>query len=258
MYSLPCVANPCGEGTWEQAQVGGHPVDVYVPPGHSGGGAVVLYLHGVHLNRLGDKAAFVAEFDRHRLPVVAPFTGRSWWTDRICTEFDPAVSAERHVLERVLPFIEARFGARAGRIGLWGTSMGGQGALKLAYKYPNVFPVVAAISPAIDYHLKVREGDETLSLMYEDDEQARQDTALLHIHPLNWPRHQFFCCDPADERWWNSADRLRMKLWSLGVPFECDLDTTGGGHGFEYYSIQAGKAIGFLAERLEKERLRVV
>lgn len=258
MQSLIHVASPCGKGTWENAAIGGHPCDVYLPPSHPAGGPVLLYLHGVHLNRLLDKPAFVAEFDRYQIPVVAPFTGRSWWTDRICGEFDPQVSAERHLLDRVLPFIKNRFGVEPPKVGLLGTSMGGQGALRLAYKYPNLFPVVAAISPAIDYHLRMREGDETLPLMYDDDEQARQDTALLHIHPLNWPRHQFFCCDPVDERWWNSADRLRMKLWSLGVPHECDLETTGGGHGFEYYSKQAGRAVGFLVERLERERLRVV
>jgi len=35
-------------------------------------GYVALYLHGVHLNRLDDKPAFMAEFDRHGLAVVAP------------------------------------------------------------------------------------------------------------------------------------------------------------------------------------------
>ena len=49
-----------------------------------------------------------------------------------------------------------------------------------------------------------------------------------------------------------------MKLWSLGVPHECDLETSGCGHSFEYYSKMAPKAIQFLVDRLEKERLRVV
>ena len=136
--------------------------------------------------------------------------------------------------------------------------MGGQGALRLAYKYPNQFPIVAGISPAIDYQSRFYEGDETIPQMYADPEAVRQDTATLHIHPLNWPRNQFFCCCPEDERWWESAERLRMKLYSLGVPFECDMETKGGGHGFGYYNIMAERAIGFLAERLEKERLRVV
>src|SRR3990172_8740085 len=89
-------------------------------------------------------------------------------------------------------------------------------------------------------------------------EAVRQDTATLHIHPLNWPRHQFFSCDPTDHRWWESADRLHMKLDSLGVPHECDLDTSGGGHSFEYYSLRAERAVGFIAEHLEQERRRLV
>jgi len=94
--------------------------------------------------------------------------------------------------------------------------------------------------------------------MYEDPEQCRQDTALLHIHPLNWPRHQFFCCDPKDYRWAESADRLRMKLSSLGVPFECDLATEGGGHEFQYCDAMAEKAVTFIANALGRERLGVL
>ena len=245
-------------GLWSEEQIGGHLCDVYVPPQVNEHAYVLLYLHGVHLGRLHDKTAFVEQFDRHGLPVVAPMTQRSWWADRICPEFDPEITAERHLLDRVLPFIESRFGARPPQIGLWGTSMGGQGALRLAYKHPRLFPVVAAISPAIDFHLKVREGDESLSRMYRDPESARQETALLYIHPLNWPPHQYFCCDPEDERWWDSVDRLRMKLYSLGVPHECDLETSAGGHGFPYYNHMAETAIDFLAQRLEQERRRLV
>ena len=94
--------------------------------------------------------------------------------------------------------------------------------------------------------------------MYPEAEAVRQDTATLHIHPLNWPRHQFFCCCPEDVRWWESSDRLRMKLWSLGVPHTADLETPGAGHGFEYYNTMAEAAVGFLADRLENERRRVV
>jgi enterochelin esterase-like enzyme len=244
-------------GAWTEERVGGHVCEVYEPPQRNPHGYVVLYLHGVHLTSLRGNPAFAAQFDRHGLPVAAPLTQRSWWTDRICPEFDPRLSAEQHILRNVLPFLEARWGARPPRIGLLGTSMGGQGALRFAYKHPQVFPVAAAISPAIDYHLRFREGDETLPTMYANAEAARQDTAILHIHPLNWPRHQFFCCDPTDHRWWDSADRLRMKLASLGVPFESDLETAGGGHGFAYYNQMAHKAVEFLVRGLEQERLRL-
>lgn len=244
-------------GAWSETTLSGHPCDVFEPAAPSPHGFVVLYLHGVHLNRLVDKPAFTAEFERHGLRVFAPMTARSWWTDKICAEFDANITAERHVLGNVLPHLAERWNATPPRIGLIGTSMGGQGALRFAYKYPSTFPVVAALAPAIDYQQRFDDGDETIPLMYPDREAARQDTAILHVHPLNWPRHQFFCCDPQDCRWFDSADRLRMKLYSLGVPHECDLETTGGGHGFEYYNRMAPKAVGFIAERLERERLRV-
>lgn len=244
---------------WSEEQVAGHLCDVYEPSSPNPHGYVVIYLHGVHMQRLTDKPAFTEQLERHGLRCAAPMTRRSWWSDRICREFDPQISAAEHVRKNVLPWIEARWGAVPPRIALLGTSMGGQGALRLSYQDPDTFPVVAAISPAIDYHRRMQGGpDETLDEMYADAEQARQDTAILHIHPLYWPRHQFYCCDPADEKCWDSVDRLKMKLDSLGVPSESDLQTTGGGHSFEYYSRMAPKAFEFLVERLERERLRVV
>ena len=243
---------------WSMIEVDGHACEIYEPSQPSEHGFVVVYLHGVSGDWLHDKLEFTKQFEQFGIRVIGPRTQRSWWSDRICTEFDSELSAESYVKENVLRFIQSERGATAPRIGLLGTSMGGQGALRLSYKYPGIFPIVAAISPAIDYHLRMKQGiDETLPLMYDDPEVARQDSALLHIHPLNWPRHQFFCCDPVDHFWFEGVDRLQMKLYSLGVPHEYDFDTTAGGHGFGYYNTQAEKAVTFLIERLEQERTRL-
>src|SRR5687767_1563157 len=139
---------------WTQIQLAGHDCDVFEPTVLNPHGFVLIYLHGVHLNRLIDNSTVTAEFERHGLPVIAPFTARSWWTDKVCPEFDATLTAERFVLDHVLPHLLARYDTAPPRIGLLGTSMGGQGALRFAFKYPNRFPVVAAISPAIDYHLR--------------------------------------------------------------------------------------------------------
>ncbi len=247
-------------GNWAALDLAGHPCDVFEPSEGNPNGYVVLYLHGVHQGSLREQAAFVDQFEQHGLRVVAPQTARSWWVDRICPEFDASITAQQHVIQNVLPFIRERFGIEPPRIALLGTSMGGQGALRYAYLFPQLFPVVAAVSPAIDFQKRIEDAEEgdPLLEMYEDPEQARQDTAILHIHPLNWPRRQFFCCDPADTRWYDSADRLRMKLSSLGIPFECDLDTSAGGHGFPYYNHMAPHVVRFLVNALNSERLRVV
>jgi len=246
-------------GTWSQLSIGGHPCDVYEPPRRNEHGYVVIYLHGVRLIGLRDNAVYCGEFARHGLPVVVPMTGRSWWTDKICPEFDANVTAERHVLDRVLPFVSERWDASPPRVALLGTSMGGQGALRLALKHPNKFPVAAAVAPAIDYHQRFYDdNEETLPQMYPDAEAARQDTAILHVHPLNWPRNLYFASDPADIRWHDSAQKLRMKLSALGIPHECDLETTGGAHSWEYYDRVGPQAIDFIVRRLEHERLRVL
>lgn len=245
-------------GQWRDEVVAGRACRAFQPTAASEHCYTVVYLHGVHLARLEDHQPFVELLDRFGLRAICPQTGPSWWTDRVFPDFDPTLSAEQFVTEHVLPHVAEHWGAASPRVALLGTSMGGQGALKLAYKHPDKFPVVAAISPAIDYHLKLEEGDAALGKMYRDAEQARQDTATLHIHPLNWPRHQWFCCDPEDQRWHDSAERLRMKLYSLGVPHECDLETTAGGHGWPYYEHMAEAAIGFIVESLQRERLRVV
>lgn len=246
-------------GIWTRTKVAGHTCFEFEPARPSQHGFTVIYLHCSHAAKLAAFPAFTREFDRYGLRVIEPITGLSWWTDRPWNGFDSTITAERYVLDRILPHVAEKWNARPPQLALLGVSMGGQGALRMAYKHPNIFPTVAAIAPAVDFQKRIIEGiDPGLDEMYRDAEDARQDTATLHIHPLNWPRNQFFCCDPTDYRWHDSVDRLRMKLWSLGVPFECDLETIAGGHSFDYASHMAPRVVGFLAERLEKERLRVV
>ena len=245
------------EGRWSTFTLAGHSCHEFEPASPSPHGFTVIYLHGVHLATLAERPVFTRLLGEHGLRCLAPVTGRCWWSDRICSDFDPVRSAEQFVRDDVLTWLAENWDVRPPRIALLGTSMGGQGALRLSYKYPNLFPTVAAIAPAIDFHRRLEEGDSVLNQMYRDAEDARQDTATLHIHPLNWPRNQWFCCDPADDRWFDSVDRLRMKLYSLGVMHACDLDATAGGHDWSYYDHMASAAFRFLVESLEKERLRL-
>ena len=243
---------------WSTAEVAGHACHLFQPDEPSQHGYTVLYLQGLNSARLKYQNGIIELFNRYRLRVIEPEGNFSWWVDRISPRFDAKLTGERFVVEKVMQFLDDYWQCKPPRIALLGPSMGGQGALRLAYKYPDTFPVVAGVYPSIDFQKKIDEGDPTLCQMYRDAEQARQDTATLHIHPLNWPRHQFFCCDPADERWHESADRLHMKLFSLGVPHEIDLETTAGGHSWEYFEHMAPRIIKFLFDGLESERLRVV
>lgn len=244
-------------GDWQQIEIAGHRVHTYVPPQPSEHGYTVLYMHGRYQGVPMEHPKFLEHFDRHGLRIVAPLTRRSWWSDRICPDFDDEISVVDYLMQHIMPWMKNEWQCTTPQIALMGASMGGQGALRLSYQRPNDFPVVAAFFPAIDFQIRVEEGDKILTQMYRDAEEARQDTATLHIHPLNWPRHQFFCCDPIDHPWHNAADRLHMKLFSLGVPHEHDLETSAGGHNWQYVEHMAERAVGFVVERLEQERKRV-
>lgn len=244
-------------GHWSELQVAGRDCRVFAPRDPAPHGSTVIYLHDEIDRQFEQLPALSQQLQQHGLRCIAPLTGRSWWTDRIWPTFDGEISAETFLLQRLVPWLAEQWQAQPPQLALLGVGMGGQGGLKLSYKHPNLFPICAAIAPTIDYHRAMEAGDPTLDLLYRDSEQARQDTATLHIHPLNWPRHQWFCSDPADYIRHDGADRLRMKLYSLGVPYEADLETTVGGDLNAYVEQMAGPAINFIADRLERERLRV-
>jgi S-formylglutathione hydrolase FrmB len=240
---------------WEQVEIAGKSASLFEPqPGPPRFG--LIYLHTFNQESLAGNETFSRLFNQLRLACVCPQGKRSWWADRICSEFDPELSSARYVIDEVLPFMLRRFKLPERSVGLLGVSMGGQGALKLAYDLPELFPAVAAISPAVEYQELYWSGSP-IDDMYTSKEQCRQDTAIMHIHPANWPRHQYFCMDP-DDAWFRGCDRLHSKLLALGVPHECELTTRGGGHTWDYFNRMAKPALQFIVAGLEKESRRLV
>lgn len=254
-------------------ELAGHACELFSPP-EARPGVACIYLHGVRCRWLQDIHGLRDSIEAAAVPVIAPRTGRSWWIDRVVPAFDPRITPERFVVDTVLAEVARRFRVGPPGVALFGTSMGGQGALRLAYRHPALFPVAAAVAPAIDFHRAMREAGErddgelydTLWQVYGDVERARQDTAILHVHPLNWPRHQCFASDPADEHWHDGAARLHEKLAALGIPHRAILEprvdaetaARGGAHGPAYYDAVAPEIVRFLLDALDAEARRVV
>ena len=245
-------------GHWESIDIRRHRVWLYVPRALHPRGFSLLYLHDVDGETLRERHEFTRLFDQHGLRVAIPEAGPTWWLDQVVPAFDPRQSAQDFLANDVLAGLTDHWQLGPKQLGVLGIGMGGQGALQLSYRDPQRFPVVAAIAPAVDFHQLVPHEDPLLTETFGSREWARQHTAILHIHPLNWPPQQFFCCDPEDYAWFDSSDRLRMKLQSIGIRCECDLETSGGGHGWEYFDRMAPRTIQFLVDGLEQERTRIV
>jgi S-formylglutathione hydrolase len=232
--------------TWNRVTISDKPADVFEPVGTARPRFGVLFLHDQDGATLCDHPIFTPVLDAARLACVCPFGDQAWWSDQISPAFDRHVTAERYVLDRVVPYFAERWAIPPRGIGLLGVGMGGQGALRLAFKHPQTFLVVAGIASALDHHELYGQGSP-LDAMYNSKEQCRQDTAILHLHPTHYPPHIFYAVDP-DDPWYRGNDRLHEKMNALGVPHEIALTTEGA----------AERAVRFLVEGLETESRRLL
>jgi pimeloyl-ACP methyl ester carboxylesterase len=243
-------------GQWKQVEIAGKRADVYDPTQRSAEKFAVLFLHGHARVTLKDNVAYTSHLERLGLACVCPHGERSWWGDRLCREFDPQITPVDYLRDRLLPWMQDNIGSAPPAIALLGVSMGGQGALRLAYRFPDQFPIVAALAPAVDIQIWHGRG-LPLDEIYPTAEAARQDTATLLLHPLHWPRHQLLMCDPTDAEWFEGTERLASKLYSTGIPFDSDLTTRHGGHSWEYFNHLAPRVMEFLHDRLQQESRRL-
>jgi endo-1,4-beta-xylanase len=129
--------------------------NIYLPPGYDAGARrtypVIFWLHGFTCHESNDQfpAAQVDQAIREgKIPplLVAYGNGgsRAFYSDSV----DGRILSETMIIKEYIPFIEKTYhgmGTREGRA-LQGMSMGGHGALKLAFKYPEMFSSVVAFA----------------------------------------------------------------------------------------------------------------
>lgn len=257
---MPTSELPTSTPAWTSCQVAGHTLEAFVPKPEEGRPRGAL----VHLRDLDDtppsqQPAWKQAIEASPLPVVSVAGGTSWWIDCVVKGFDEEVSPEAYLLGPLKTWLQDEFGVAAGAMAVLGQGSGGQGALRLAYRHPNLFPVAAAVLPTIDFHRTMETGEpgsQTLWEIYGDVEVARQQTAILHVHPLNWPRHQAFWAHAGDLLASDGADRLHSKLIALGIFHEAEL--AGLVDATSWLPTAAAAAVRFAVERLEKDARRIV
>lgn len=233
---------------WSSDTLSGKPADLFEPEGATARGAVV-FLHGYDGVTIRDNPTYTSELNKHQLACICPHGPECWWSDRIFEPFDANLSPVDFLAQQIPAFCQNRWGIETTRIGVTGVEMGGQGALQLAYRHARKFTIVAAISPKVDFETWYGHGT-TLDQIFPNREATRQSTAVLHIHPLDWPKHQLLLCDSADQYCIDGVHTLASKLSSTGIPFDSDFESTHGGFGWQYANAMAPRVIEFIAKHL--------
>jgi len=236
---------------WTVETVAGRPVEIcQTAPRPT---AALFWLHDLDGRSFQGRPALEAAVDRCGGLAVCPAGGASWWLDQPVPDFNPPGTPLQFLASDLLSWLAARWELAPPRIAVVGLGMGGQGAVNLAFRRPRLFPIVAGILPDIDFHQWHGLGSP-LDRLFPTREAARQQTATLHLHPLNWPRRLLLCCDPRDARF-EGVERLASKLTSSGIPFEFDgmsLDRTSVGcpDAWSYCERMIPRVAKFLADGL--------
>lgn len=234
---------------WSTIDIAGKPAELLVPVSLKPPAGVVLFLHGYDGLTLKENPFYTQELMKHNLIGLCPLGPHCWWTDVVYPPFDEQTSPIEFLAQQVPLYCQQSWNLEPPRIGVCGVEMGGQGALQLAYRQARRFPNVVAISPKIDFETWWGHGT-SLDMLFSDREAARQRTAILQLHPLNYPKNQLLLCDPADYYCIDGVLTLASKLSSTGIPFEHDFESRHGGFGWNYANAMASRAVEFMAARL--------
>ncbi len=243
-------------------------VAVQLPPSYASSPdrryPVVVALHGLFegpgfLERRGLSAAIDELWRSGRVPefiVVAVDGGNSFYVNAAGGRYEDLVTKDAPA------WIEANYRVvpgRAGR-GLWGVSMGGYAALRIAFTHPEVYAAVATHSAMVLEAIPTREGGAgnyqmnafnavfgnpiDPALWAANDPLALQAKASA----ASLPALRFDC--GAQDRFGlflGNAD-LHKRLEARGVRHEFELGP--GDHGYEYVLTMLEKSLRFLGTTL--------
>jgi endo-1,4-beta-xylanase len=158
--------------------------NVYLPPGYDGNAArrypVVYWLHGLGGNETS--GMFPADVidravrDGSVPPMIVVFANGGART-RYHDSVDGRIMADTLIAKELVAHVDKAYRTVASRAGrsIQGMSMGGNGALKFAFKYPGLFGSVVAFAPAlVDGDWMAANDREFLDTMFGGDKERYQ------------------------------------------------------------------------------------
>src|SRR4029079_838014 len=109
---------------------------------------------------------------------VHAFGGRN---SNFCDSFDGQVMGETVIIRELIPHIDATYRTRPTREGraIQGFSMGGQGALRLAVQYPELFGSAVGFASGVAAGAELKaEVPQVFKHLHNDDVQAFDATSI--------------------------------------------------------------------------------
>jgi S-formylglutathione hydrolase FrmB len=199
---------------------------------------VVYLLHGY----TGDYTNWAAKIDlpsladRYRCLIVCPEGGKdSWYLD---SPVEPRSRYRTFVGEELRDEIDRRYRTYAFREGraITGLSMGGHGALYLAYYYPENYCAAGTMSGVLDLRTTRLQGRilELLGFPPAATDSLQRYSAVHFVRRWNPPVPALLIDCGVEDRFLESNREVHARLLERGIPH--DYVERPGGHSWEYWT----------------------
>lgn len=200
---------------------------------------VVYLLHGYsgnHLDWINKAKGFEKAADVYNMIIVCPDGGfSSWYWD---SPVDPESKYETFISDELIKSVDTKYKTindSKGRA-ITGLSMGGQGALYLAIRHPNVFGAAGSMSGGVDIRQFPDNWDMAKRLgTYTDQPEHWEKNAIVNMLNLITANSLAIIIDCGTEDFFYKVnENLHEKLLSLKIPH--DYITRPGEHNWQYWN----------------------
>ena len=192
--------------------------------------------------------------DTHNVILVMPDGGfSSWYFD---SPIDPAMRYETFISRELVEFVDKNFSTIASREGraITGLSMGGHGALYIAFRNQGVFGAAGSMSGGVDIRPFPHSWDiaKRLGTLAEHPENWEQHTVINLMHLLT-PNSLAIIIDCGTEDFFYDVNRaLHKKLKYNNIPH--DFISRPGAHNWAYWTNAVKFQLLFFSEFFGAER----
>jgi S-formylglutathione hydrolase FrmB len=203
---------------------------VYLLHGHGGG-----YADWISRAKGFEKAA-----DQYQLIIVCPDGNNSWYWD---SPIDPRYKYETYVSKELVEWIDGKYKTIKSPKGraITGLSMGGHGALYLAFRHQDVFGAAGSMSGGVDIRPFPNNWDMAARLgkYAQNPDNWEQHTVINLLHLLTPTSLSLIIDCGTDDFFFKVNENLHQQLLQRNIPH--DYITRPGAHNWPYWN----NAIGF-------------
>lgn len=215
-------------------------VVVVRPAGYNSGKEfpVVYLLHGYsgnHSNWITKAPGIQQAADQYNMIIVCPDGGfSSWYWD---SPVDPQSQFETYVSKELVSYIDKNYKTirdRKGR-GITGLSMGGHGALYLAFKHQDVYGTAGSMSGGVDIRPFPNNWDmaKRLGTYAEQPERWEKNTVINMLHLLTPNALSLIIDCGTDDFFYGVNENLHKQLEYRKIPH--DYIARPGAHNWPYW-----------------------